>query len=91
MRAGVPNAVSLNWGDVVIPQILIMSTASVLPTNNCTFDHAVLTECVLGRGHNGPVRTAVWTVRVCTRSGQQVFGVGGGGGEPSDSTRREHR
>lgn len=43
------------------------------------FNHAVRTECVLSYGHNSAIRSAVWTIRIYTRSGHQVFDVGGSG------------
>lgn len=70
----------------------IMLTEPVLPTYNCMFNHAVLIECVLSCGHNSSIRTVVWTVRVYTRSGHQVFGIGASSSdEPSVTTRCEHR
>lgn len=46
---------------------------------NLMFNHAVHIKRVFSYCHNGAVRTAVRTVRVCTRSGRQVFGAAGGG------------
>jgi len=53
--------------------------------------YAVHAERVLGRGRRGPVRSVVRTVRVRARSGHEVYGATGGGGNWSSiSQGREH-